>query len=83
VTDADVKELVQAVARGVCPVPSRFLDEEEEDKGDEQEAAEEGEAGKCSSSREARAVRFGDDEIDGLLGGGIQTGVITELAGER
>lgn len=33
--------------------------------------------------RVAHCVKFGDDEIDALLGGGIQTGSLTELVGER
>lgn len=28
-------------------------------------------------------LRFGDDVIDGLLGGGIRRGEITEIVGER
>jgi len=78
---ADVDQLVDAVARGLCPVPTRLGALKEEGQGLSSEASGSGGVGREQETFDL--LSFGDAEIDELLGGGIRKSMITEIVGER
>ncbi|CED83099.1 DNA repair protein RHP57 [Phaffia rhodozyma] len=67
-SEDEVVELVQAVARGVCGSPVKLGKARE---------------GKVHGARTGwQGVQFGDNSLDELLGGGVRVGEITEIAGQ-